>query len=97
MRKEDIIETLTAEIKELNTPEIGLKPDGKKNTTQRRKEATLKKVGSTEMWFRGEMDHRCCRGEEAVVLEKGERKRSTQGNTKGECFPKAIGLENKRR
>ena len=79
MRKEDIIETLTAEVKELNTPEISLKPDRKKkNTTQRRKEATLKKVGSTEMWYRGEMDHKCCRGEEAVVLEKGERKRSTQ-------------------
>ena len=34
----------------LNIPEIDLK------TAKGREEATLKKAGSTEMWFRGEMD-----------------------------------------
>ena len=27
------------------------------------------------MWFRGERDSRCYRGEEAVVMEKSERER----------------------
>ena len=56
----------------------------------------MKKVGSVEMWFRGEIDPGCYRGEAAVVTEKGESQRSTQGNTQGECFPLTIGLENER-
>lgn len=37
-----------------------------------REEATSGKVGG-EMWFGGEMDWGCCRGEGALVTETGER------------------------
>ena len=36
------------------------------------------------------------KGEGAVVVEKDERQKSTQGNTQEGCFPKAIGLESER-
>ena len=52
----------------------------------------MKKVGSAETWFKGEMDHQCFRGEGAVVVEKDKREKRTHG----EQFPKAIGLENER-
>lgn len=45
------------------------------------------------IWLGGETDHRCCKKEGALVMEKGERKKSTQGNTQGECFPKTRGTE----
>lgn len=38
-------------------------------------EATLKKVKIVEMAFKGEKYLSCCRGEEAVVPEKGEREK----------------------
>ena len=41
----------------------------------------------------GEGDHR---GEGAVIVQKGERERTTQENAQEEQFPKAIGLENER-
>ena len=40
-----------------------------------------------EIWFRAERDPKCYRGEEAVVTEKGESQRSTQGNAWKEPKP----------
>lgn len=37
----------------------------------------MKKIGNTEMWFRGEMDHRFCGREGTVVLKKDVKE--TQG------------------
>ena len=51
----------------------------------------MEKVGSVEMWFRGETDCRYCGREKPVVSEKGGQ--STQRNVQGEYFLKAIGLE----
>ena len=48
------------------------------------------------MYLGAERDCECCVGVEAVVAEKGERERSTQGKPQGECFPKAISLEGER-
>ena len=48
------------------------------------------KVGGIEMWFTGEMDHRCCGVEGALVVEKGERDRSTWENAQREYFPKPL-------
>lgn len=45
---------------------------------------------------RGEMDVRCYRGEGAMVIEKSEKEKITQGNKQGDHFPNTIGLENKR-
>ena len=42
----------------------------------------LKKVGSAETWFRGEMDHEYYEGDGAVVT-KVKRERSSQGNAQG--------------
>ena len=41
-------------------------------------EATSKNIGRVETWFRGEMNHGYCRGEGAMVSEKGEREREAQ-------------------
>ena len=49
-----------------------------------------------KIWFKGEMDCKCCGGEAAMVMEQGERERITQGNAQGEHFPKGIDLENER-
>lgn len=49
-----------------------------------------------ETWFEVETDHWYCREVGALVMEKGDRKRSTQGMAQGEHLPKAIGWENKR-
>ena len=46
-----------------------------------------------EMWFKGEMDHECSRGEGAMVVEKGKREESTQENAQGGHFSKAIGIK----
>ena len=64
------------------------------STTKGREEATLKKVVSVEVLFRGEMDCRCCRGEGTVVMrQKGEREREV---CTGECtrrmFPQSYWL-----
>lgn len=40
-----------------------------------REEVTSKKVESVERWFRKETDHSYCRGEGAMVTEKGRKKR----------------------
>ena len=37
-----------------------------------------------EIWFRGETDFGCSRGEEVIVMKKGKRERSTQRNIQGE-------------
>ena len=42
------------------------------------------------------MDHECCRGEEALIVGKGKRDRSLQGNGREKISPKAISLENKK-
>ena len=80
----------------MNISEINLKTDRTNSTTKGKEEATLKKVRSAETEFRGESDHSCCGREGAVVAEKGKRNRSTPVNARGECSPKAIGLENQR-
>ena len=61
------------------------------STIKEREEAMLKKVGSAETWFRGEMDPGCC-GEEAMVSEKGKREneRSAQWHAWGNCIPLAT-------
>ena len=64
------------------------------STTKGREETTLMKVGSADMWFRGKTDGRCCRGKGIMVAEKGKIESSTQENTQGKYFSKAIGLEN---
>lgn len=79
----------------MNTQKIDLSTDRTNCTTGGREEATLWKVGSADMWFGGEMDCRCCGGEGAPVMEKGEREKSAQGNTP-EYFPKAIAWGNER-
>ena len=60
----------------------------------------MKKVKSVELWFRGEMDHRYCRGEGAMVMEKGGEREREREEHRGEytrrTFPIAIGLENER-
>ena len=56
----------------------------------------MKKVGNMEIWFRGETNCGCCRGEGAMVTEKGERERSTQGNAQREHYSKATDLKNER-
>ena len=50
-----------------------MKTDRTNSTTKAKEEATLKKVGSVETWFREEMDHGCCGGEGAMVMKKGWR------------------------
>ena len=45
------------------------------------------------MHFGGEMDHRCCRGEEPVVVERDETESSTQGIHKKNTFPKPLSGE----
>ena len=47
----------------------------------------MRKVGSPDVCFRGETDHRCCGWKRTVVVEK-VRERSTEGNAKGEYFTK---------
>lgn len=61
----------------LNTLERDLKTGRKNSTTKEREDATSKTVGNADMWFRGEMDHKCYRQEEVIVAEKGEKERST--------------------
>lgn len=59
--------------------------------TKGRGEATLKKVGSVETWFRGERDCQCCGGEEEVVTEKGTRERGThRGMYKKNVSPRSL-------
>ena len=68
-------------------PDISLNTDRTHSTTKGREEATLKRVGSTEMWFRGETDRGWCRKEGTIVLEKGERERGTHN---GNVSPKLL-------
>ena len=44
----------------------------------------MKKVGSIETYFRGEMYHGYCGGERPVVAEKGERERERERERKRE-------------
>ena len=48
-------------------------------TTIGREEAISRKIRSEDTWFRGETDHECSRGEEALVAKKEKRELSTQG------------------
>lgn len=57
-----------------------------------REDTTSKKVESVEVWFGGEIDHRSCDGKGAVVVEKGKREGSTQGNTQEERLPQSYCL-----
>lgn len=77
-------------------PDISLNTDRTHSTTKGREEAILRRVGSAETWFRGETDHRFCRGEAAKVTKKDEKDRSTQGELTRRMFPKTIGLGNKK-
>ena len=74
-------------IKASNIPEISLKTGRTNSSTKGTEEATLNKVGSVEMWLGREMDHGYYGGEKAMVVEKGERQTSTQGNTKENKSP----------
>ena len=38
----------------------------------------MKRVGSTEMQLGREIDHGCCGGERAVVVEEGDRQANIQ-------------------
>ena len=73
---------------QVNKLESDPKTDRTNSTTKGREEAVSKKVGSMEMWLRGETHHRCCRGEGAMVMEKGKKERewSTQECTR-RTFP----------
>lgn len=66
----------------LNIPEIDLKNDRKNSTMKGREKDTSKKVVNVEVCFRGETDSDCCRGEGAMVTEKGEREKEKHT---GEC------------
>ena len=57
----------------LNNPENDLKTGRTNSTTEGREEATLKKVGSMEIWFWREMDCGHCDEERAVIVEKSKR------------------------
>ena len=46
------------------------------------------------MWYSGEIDHGCYRGEEVIILDEGKSERTTHKNAQNESFSKAIGLEN---
>lgn len=50
------------------------------------------------MWFGGEIDHGCCRGQGTLVTEEGRRegKRNAQGTAYGKHFPRATDRENER-
>ena len=52
--------------------------------------ATSKNAGNVKTWFRGKTDCDCYREEEAMYVEKGERKRSTQGNTQQNISPRHL-------
>ena len=52
--------------------EVELRID-RTNSTDRRRRGQLRKVGSAELWFGGEMDHECYGKEESRVTEKRER------------------------
>ena len=68
-------------------------------TTRGREEPTLRKVRSAEMWFGGEMDHQYCRGERALITERGEIDRERERDHRGlhkKNTPKAIGWKNER-
>lgn len=56
----------------LNTQEIDVRTDKTNCTNRRRNDATSKKVESAETWFGRETDLGCCRGNGALVAEKGE-------------------------
>ena len=49
----------------------------------------MRKGGSVEMWFGGEMDCGCSRGEGVLVVEEGRRVEHTRMYT-GERFHKAF-------
>lgn len=59
----------------------------------------MTKVGGVETWFRGETDCECCRGEGALVAEKGENgvggwtereRREHMGTQKENTSPKPL-------
>lgn len=64
----------------LSTQEIDLKTDRTNCISREREEGNLRKVGSEEMWFGGEMDGGYC-GEGALVVEKGKREECTGTST----------------
>ena len=53
------------------------------STSKGREEATLKKVGSVEMWFRRETGHGYYGGEGSMVIEKGEKEEHTEECRRG--------------
>lgn len=75
--------------------EVELRID-RTNSTDRRRRGQLRKVGSAELWFGGEMDHECYGKEESMVTEKRKREGGTQKNVQGEDILKAIGREKER-
>lgn len=62
----------------LNTQEISLNTGKTNSTTKSTENTTLNKIGSADTWFGKETDLDHCRGEGAVVKEKGDRQTSTQ-------------------
>lgn len=58
--------------------------DSINSTTKGKEEVISNRVERVGTWFRGQDDLRCYEREETVVLEKGKRKYSTEGNTQGE-------------
>lgn len=73
----------------VNTLETNVKNYRTNSTTKGIEEATLKKTGSVESWSRGEIYYKYCRGKIVIIVEKGERDRSTQGN-KENISPKPL-------
>ena len=55
-----------------------------------------RKVGSAELWFGGETDHRCCRREGTLLKEKGEGEWSAQDIHKENIFPKPLAGKTRR-
>lgn len=80
----------------LNISEIDLKTDRANSMIKRKEEATLKNVRCGETWFGEDRNLRCCRGEGAMITEKGRRKKGSQGNGQGKTFSKAICWKNQR-
>lgn len=82
----------------LNNQDIDLKTEqSPQQKGEGDEKATLKKVESMEIWGRREMGPGWCRGEEAKVMEEGQKRTegedgNTQRNLWGEHFPIAIGL-----
>ena len=71
----------------LNTQQIELRTNRITYTTRGIKED--RKLGTVEMWFGGETDHRCCEGKGPLIVETGEKEWSAQGYTKRTILPQS--------